>query len=63
MARAGPGGDAIGHFPLHHEDGAVQRGVAGCQLEQDLRGDAVGQVAEDEEALADGLPRLPRSRN
>ena len=54
VARAGRGGDAIGHFALNHQYGPVERGMAGCELEEDLRGDAVGQVAEDEQGLAGG---------
>jgi len=52
VARAGLGNDAIGHLPLHHQNGTIEGGVAGCQLEQDLRGDAIGKVADDQQALA-----------
>ena len=54
VPRAGRGGYAEGDFALHHEDGEVEGGVAGGELEQDGRGDVVGQVAGDTEALARG---------
>ena len=59
VAGAGLGRDAIGHFALDHQDGTIQdwtvgRGVAGGEFAEDLRGDAVGQVAEDEQGLAGG---------
>jgi len=49
-----PDGTTRGDFALDHEDGERERGVGGGELEQDLRGDAVGQVAEDKQALAGG---------
>jgi len=52
VARAWMGGDAVGNFALNHEDGEVERGVAGRQLEQDRRGDVVGQIADHAEPLA-----------
>ena len=52
VARAGLGNHAVGHLALHHQHGAVERGVACGQLEQDGRGDAVRQVANHQQALA-----------
>ena len=64
VARAGKGGDAIGDFALDHQYGPVEDdaaqdwafggGVAGGQFEEDLRGDVVGEIAEDEQGLASG---------
>jgi len=64
VAGAGLGGDAIGYFALDHQDGAVEDGaalgcafgggVAGSEFEEDLRGDVVGEIAEDKQGLAGG---------
>ena len=59
VAGAGAGGDPIGYFALDHENGAVKNrsvggSVAGGKFEQDLRGDVVGQVAEDEQRMTSG---------
>jgi hypothetical protein len=52
VARAGRRGDSLGDFALDHEHGAVKRSATGGQFEHDLRGDVVGQVAEDEQRMA-----------
>ena len=54
VARAWRGRDAGGHFALDHENGAIENGVAGGEFEEDLRCDAVGQIANDDERLAGG---------
>lgn len=46
------GGDAVGNFALDHEDGAIENGVAGGQLEKDLRSDVVRQVSDDTKRMA-----------
>jgi hypothetical protein len=51
VARAGPGGDAVGYLALHHEDGAVDVGIGG-EFKQDRRSDVIRQVADDEQRLA-----------
>ena len=50
--RAGLGGDAVGHFALHHQDCQIECGVAGRQLEQNRRSDVVRQVAHYTQSLA-----------
>ena len=47
VASAGLGGDAVGDFPLHHDDGAVDRLVVVEEVQQNLRRYVVGQVADD----------------
>ena len=54
IARSGSGYDAVSDFALHHEHGAIECGVTGGEFEQDGRGDVVGQIAGDSEALACG---------
>lgn len=49
VARAGLRGDAVGDFALDHEDGAIDSGFMRGEMEQDVRGEVVGQVADDEE--------------
>ena len=51
VADAGGGGDAVGDFALHHEHGAVEEIGArgGVEVEQDVGGDVVGEIADDVE--------------
>ena len=50
VAGAGCGGDALGDFALHHQDGAIDGGVVRDEVEQDVGGDVVGQIADDRRA-------------
>ena len=36
VAGAGLGGDAVGDFALDHEDGAINSGFVGGEMEQDV---------------------------
>lgn len=49
VAGAGLGCDAVGDFALDHKDGAVDSLFVGCEVQQDVRGEVVGQVADDEQ--------------
>jgi hypothetical protein len=51
VADAGCGGDAVGDFALHHQDGAAEQALAGGgeEVEEDVGGDVVGEVADDVE--------------
>lgn len=47
VARARCRGDAVCHLALHHDDGHAERGVLGEEMQQDVRRNVVGQVAND----------------
>ncbi len=49
IAGAGAGGDALSDFMLDHHDGAVDDGVRGEEVKEDVGGDVVGEIADDEE--------------
>ena len=46
VARAGFGGDTVGHFALHHEYDGLEMTAESEQPEQDVRGDEVRQIAD-----------------
>ena len=54
VADAGRGGDAVGDFALHHEDGATEVGGGAEEVEEDVGGDVVGEVADDVGGLVRG---------
>lgn len=49
VAGAGLGGDTVGDFSLDHEHGAIDRLLVCDEMEQDVRGEVVGQIADYEE--------------
>ncbi len=52
VAGAGRGRDSFGDLALHHKHCAVDRRVMVDEVQQDIRGDVVGQVADDGELAA-----------
>ena len=65
VADAGRGGDAVGDLALHHEHGAAEEAGArgGEEVEQDVGGDVVGEVADDVEVEGAQGPGLEASRD
>ncbi len=55
IAGAGRGGNAGGDLALHHEHGALDGAGEAEEMQQNLRGNEVGQVADDEQLVAAGV--------